>query len=68
MQMNSKIGRLAKERGFKNPQALSYEARITRETINNIWTAGDIKNTRIGTLHKIACALGVKITDLYEIR
>ena len=67
MNMNSKIGELAKECGFKNPQALSYEARVTPQTINNVWE-GDIKNTRLITLHQIAMALKVEVTDLYEVK
>jgi DNA-binding XRE family transcriptional regulator len=60
----SKIGKLAIEAGYKNPQALSYDARITRATIYNIWR-GDIINMRLGTAIKIANVLNCNIEDLY---
>ncbi|MEE8308656.1 MAG: helix-turn-helix transcriptional regulator [Gammaproteobacteria bacterium] len=62
--MDSKVKELATAKGVKNPQQLSYVARITWPTANSVWT-GDISNTRVGTLQKVAAALGCRVDDLF---
>lgn len=62
--MDSKVKQLATTKGIKNPQQLSYAARITWPTANSVWT-GDISNTRVGTLQKVAAALGCRVDDLF---
>jgi len=64
--MISKVKGIAQERKIRNPQDLSYEARVTWPTAKNIWE-GDISSVEGLTLHKVARALGCKIEDLYEI-
>jgi hypothetical protein len=64
--IQSKISDLAKERGFKTPEALSKATDLTRTTMYNVWT-GDIGNRKFETLYIIAGALNVPIEHLFEI-
>ena len=66
MIVNSKVGELAAAAGYKNPQGLSYDVRLTRATLYNVWR-GDIKNMRLETAIRIALVLGCKLEDLYEV-
>lgn len=63
--MANNIKRLIDERGM-NPHRVSMESGLTYTVIWSLYNADEIKpTTPIGTLDKIASALGVKVTDLY---
>lgn len=62
--MRSKVANLAEKKGIPNPQQLSYSARITWPTANQVWD-GDLSKTRGETLRKLAAVLGCSIDDLF---
>lgn len=63
--ISSKVGQLSAAAGYATPQALSYEARLTRATIYNVWN-GDIRHMRLETAIKLARAWRCGIEELYE--
>lgn len=63
--MANNIKRLVDERDT-NPHRISMESGLTYTVVWTLYNAEEIKpTTPIGTLQKIASALGVKVTDLY---
>lgn len=66
MEIKSNIRSLALERGIKNPQELSYDARVSWPTAKQLWV-GRIQNQRLETLIKVSCALDCPLDYLYEV-
>jgi DNA-binding Xre family transcriptional regulator len=64
--MANKIKQLA-DAQKKNPHILSLETGLTYRVVLNLYKTEEIKpTTPIGTLERIALALGVKVSDLYQ--
>ncbi len=63
--MKSKIKELAETRNLETPQALSHELRVSWTTAKQLWD-GDVSNTRLGTMFKVANLFDCKIDDLFE--
>lgn len=65
--MANKIKQLIDERET-NPHAVSQQAGITYRIVLQLYNADSIKlSTPVGTLQKIADALGVPVTDLFDV-
>ncbi|KKK85711.1 hypothetical protein LCGC14_2770590 [marine sediment metagenome] len=64
--MKSKIKELAETRNLETPQALSHELRVSWATAKQLWD-GDVSNTRLGTMFKVANLFDCKIEDLFEV-
>ena len=64
--MKSKIKELAETRNLETPQALSHELRVSWTTAKQLWD-GDVSNTRLGTMFKVANLFNCKIDDLFEV-
>lgn len=64
--MKSKIKELAETRNLETPQALSHELRVSWTTAKQLWD-GDVSNTRLGTMFKVANLFDCKIDDLFEV-
>lgn len=55
---------LAMARACMNTNDLAAKTKMPRPTVNNVITG---RNVRPGTLGKIACALGVDVTEILEV-
>ncbi len=65
MVLFSKIKSLAETKNLKTPQDLSHELKISWITAKQLWD-GDVSNTRLGTMFKVANLFDCKIDDLFE--
>lgn len=63
--MKSRVAELAEDNGIKDRQQLSYAARITWPTANQVW-AGDLSKTRGETLRKLAATFKCSMDDLFD--
>jgi DNA-binding Xre family transcriptional regulator len=71
--MESQIKLLAEARGYKTPEALSKDLKMTRATVKmtratvaNIWT-GDVRKRQFETMFAVARLLNVPMEDLVTI-
>jgi transcriptional regulator with XRE-family HTH domain len=64
--MESQIKLLAEARGYKTPEALSKDLKMTRATVANIWT-GDVRKRQFETMFAVARLLNVPMEDLVTI-
>ena len=64
--MKSNVQEFAMLRNIKTPQDLSHELRMSWSTAKQVWD-GDVTNTRLGTMHKLAKLFDCKIDDLFTV-
>ncbi len=62
----SKIKSLAETKNLETPQDLSHELKISWITAKQLWD-GDVSNTRLGTMVKVANLFNCKLEDLFEV-
>lgn len=64
--MESQIKILAEARGYKTPEALSKDLKMTRATVANIWV-GDVSKRQFETMFAVARLLNIAMEDLVII-
>jgi DNA-binding Xre family transcriptional regulator len=62
--IKSNVQKFAKAKGIKTPQDLSHELRVSWSTAKQVWD-GDVSNTRLSTMHKLAVLFDCRVDDLY---
>lgn len=67
VELRSRVKQLARERNIKNPRVLGEMAGISQGTAANLYKSMVSPSPTIDTLIKVAAALGVSVTDLYEV-